>query len=145
MYISGENIVMKPYTPVDAYAVMPMEGGITSGGTGGDATVTQGVRFLWTYDPANPAGNPSGFTGSGWFENSVGTPIWNLKDSGSSLTLETILYEFSQGHRHNLNDVFEHWQIYVAEQAQGNVDVVKEFVMQLMAVSGIDCWSFIQG
>lgn len=27
MYISGENIVVKPYTPVDAYAVMPMAGG----------------------------------------------------------------------------------------------------------------------
>lgn len=146
MYISGENIVVKPYTPVDAYAVMPMAGGIISGGTGGEATVTKGVRFLWTYNPANPAGNPSGFAGSGWFENSVGTPIWyNQYEYKPQLTLETILYEFSQGHRHNLNDVFEHWQIYVAEQAQGNVDVVKEFVMQLMAVSDDACWSFIQG
>lgn len=139
MYISGENIVVKPYTPVDAYAVMPMAGGIISGGTGGDATVTKGVRFLWVYDPGTPAGAPSGFTGMGWFENSMGTPIWNLKDSGSSLTLETILYEFSKNQRHDLNDVFENWQIYVNEQAQANVDVVKDFINQLSD----ECWTFI--
>lgn len=139
MYISGENIVVKPYTPVDAYAVMPTAGVVISGGTGGDATVTKGVRCLWVYDPGTPAGAPSGFTGMGWFENSMGTPIWNLKDSGSSLTLETILYEFSENQRHDLNDVFEHWQIYVNEQAQANVDVVKNFINQLRD----ECWTFI--
>lgn len=139
MYISGENIVMKPYTPVDAYAVMPSPGGIISGETGGEEIETRGVRFLWVYAPGTPAGAPSGFTGMGWFENSMGTPIWNLKDSGSSLTLETILYEFSENQRHDLNDVFEHWQIYVNEQAQANVDVVKDFINQLRD----ECWTFI--
>lgn len=133
MYISGENIVMKPYTPVDAYAVMPMAGGIISGGTGGDATLTDGVRFNWVYDPNNP--DKSGFTGQGWFAEIEGSPIYyNIQEH--NMTLEGILSEFA-GDRVDLNDVFQNWQIYVdAEKSKGR-DVVFEFQQKL----GWTCWS----
>lgn len=135
MYISGENIVMKPYTPVDAYAVMPMAGGIISGGTGGDATLTDGVRFNWVYDPNNP--DKSGFTGQGWFADAEGSPIYyNIQEH--HMTLEGILSEFA-GDRVDLNDVFQNWQIYVdAEKSKGR-DVVFEFQQKL----GWTCWSNI--
>ena len=138
MYISGENIVMKPYTPVDAYAVMPMAGGIISGGTEGDATLTGSVRFSWVYDPNTPDKSPSGFTGQGWFAEIEGSPIWySIKFGG--MTLEGILGEFSAGHRVNLNDVFQKWQNYVdAGEFQGR-DVVFEFQQRL----GWKCWSNI--
>ena len=55
------------YTPVEAYGVSTFAAGIISGGTGGEATVTQGVRFTWVYDPDSPDASPSGFTGQGWF------------------------------------------------------------------------------
>lgn len=136
MYISGENIVMKPYTPVDAYAVMPMAGGIISGGTGGDATLTDGVRFNWVYDPNNP--DKSGFTGQGWFAEIEGSPIWySIKFGG--MTLDGILGEFGTGKRVDLNDVFQKWQNYVdAGESQGK-DIVQEFQQKL----GWTCWSNI--
>lgn len=135
MYISGENIVVKPYAPVDAYAVMPMADGIISGGTGGDATLTQGVRFTWVYDPNTPDASPSGFTGQGWFADAEGSPIYyNIQEHG--MTLEGILSEFA-GDRVDLNDVFQNWQIYVdAEKSKGR-DVVFEFQQRL----GWKCWS----
>lgn len=135
MYISGENIVMKPYTPVDAYAVMPMADSIISGGTGGDATLTQGVRFTWVYDPNTPDASPSGFTGQGWFADAEGSPIYyNIQEH--RMTLEGILSEFA-GDRVDLNDVFQNWQIYVdAEKSKGR-DVVFEFQQRL----GWKCWS----
>ena len=135
MYISGENIVMKPYTPVDAYAVMPMADSIISGGTGGDATLTQGVRFTWVYDPSTPDASPSGFTGQGWFADAEGSPIYyNIQKH--DITLEGILSEFA-GDRVDLNDVFQNWQIYVdAEKSKGR-DVVFEFQQRL----GWQCWS----
>lgn len=138
MYISGENIVVKPYTPVDAYAVMPMADGITSGGTGGDATLTDGVRFLWVYNPDSPAGSPSGFTGKGWFEDLPGSPIW-YSIQFQTATLEDILNGFAEGDRVNLNDVFQNWQSYVdAQSSQGN-DVVQNFQRAV----DYDCWSNI--
>lgn len=132
MYISGENIVVKPYTPVDAYAVMPMEGGITSGGTGGDATVTQGVRFLWVYNPGTPDGPPSGFSGKGWFADMVGSPI-----EYSKMKLSDILQEFSTGARVDLNDVFQKWQGYVDKELANENDILKTFQMAV----GYDCWT----
>lgn len=136
MYISGENIVVKPYTPVDAYAVMPMAGGITSGGTGGDATVTQGVRFTWVYDPDTPDASPSGFTGQGWFADKVGSPIWYCI-TFCSMTLEGILAGFGSGDRVSLNDVFQNWQNYVDAQGFQGKDVIQEFQQQL----GWICWT----
>lgn len=137
MYINGENIVVKPYTPVDAYAVMPMAGGIISGGTGGDATLTQGVRFTWVYDPDTPDASPSGFTGQGWFADAEGSPIYyNIQEHG--MTLEGILSEFA-GDRVDLNDVFQNWQIYVDAEKSQERDVVFEFQQKL----GWTCWSNI--
>lgn len=138
MYISGENMVVKPYTPVDAYAVMPMAGGIISGGSGGDATVTQGVRFLWVYDPDTPNGSPSGFTGKGWFADTEGSPIW-YSIHFHSMTLEGILGEFANGTRTNLNDVFTNWQNYVNALGAQGTDVVQNFQAEFGFNSG--CWS----
>lgn len=134
--IYGDNVVY--YTPVEAYPVMLMDGGIISGGTGGDATTTQGVRFTWVYDPDTPGGTPSGFTGKGWFAETVGSPIWYSIEF-YSMTLQGILDEFSGGTRTNLNDVFTNWQNYVdAGSFQGN-DVVQQFQRAV----DYDCWSNI--
>ena len=137
MYISGENIVMKPYTPVDAYAVMPTAGVVISGGSGGESTVTKGVRFLWVYNPTKPEASPSGFIGRGWFEETEGSPIWYSIKRG--MTLEGILGEFSTGHRVNLNDVFQNWQDYVEEQGAQGKDVVQLFQANFGFDSG--CWT----
>lgn len=111
MYISGENIVMKPYTPVDAYAVMPMADGIVSGGAG-DGNVSVGkTRFFWVYDPDNPGRN--GFTGAGWFCEIANTPLERI--SGTEL-----LRQFSAGERTDLNKEFEAWQIVVSNQPDGS-------------------------
>lgn len=138
MYISGENIVMKPYTPVDAYAVMPMADGITSGEVGGGHTVTQGVQFLWVYVPETPNGSPSGFTGKGWFADAEGSPIWySIEFFG--MTLDGILSEFAAGDRKNLNDVFQNWQNYVDAQGSQGKDVVQLFQANFGFGSG--CWT----
>lgn len=131
--ISGSNEV---YIPVDAYAVMPMAGGIISGGTGGDDTVTQGVRFSWVYDPDIPGGTPSGFTGQGWFADTEGSPIW-YSINFHSMTLQGILDEFERGTRANLNDVFTNWQRYVDAEGSQGTDVVQQFQQKL----GWTCWS----
>lgn len=136
MYISGENIVVKPYTPVDAYAVMPMDAGVASSDVGGGHTITQGVRFIWAYDPDNPNGPPSGFTGQGWFADADGSPIW-YSIKFFNMTLEGILSEFAVGGRANLNDVFQNWQNYVDASGSQSRDIVKEFQQKL----GWDCWS----
>lgn len=135
--ITGSNDV---YTPVDAYGVTTFADGISSGGTGGDATLTQGVRFMWVYNPASPEGAPSGFTGHGWFEETDGSPIWySIQNSG--ITMERILEGFANGNRTNLNDVFQNWQNYVdAAASQGN-DIVKNFQQSV----GYDCWSNLNG
>lgn len=138
MYISGENIVMKPYTPVDAYAVMPTAGVVISGGSGGESTVTKGVNFLWVYNPVNPAGPPSGFTGMGWFADTEHSPIWYSIQSKTA-TLEDILNGFAGGGRVNLNDVFQNWQDYVEEQGALGRDVVMLFQEEFGFHSG--CWT----
>lgn len=124
------------YTPVEGNGVSLFAEGIMSGGTGGDATVTQGVRFLWVYDPDHPTGSPSGFTGQGWFAEVEGSPIWHSTQN-YGITLDVILKEFKGGTRINLNDVFTRWQNYVdAAGSQGN-DVLKQFQERV----GYDCWS----
>lgn len=135
--ITGSNDV---YTPVDAYGVTTFADGISSGGTGGDATLTQGVRFMWVYDPDNPSGAPSGFTGQGWFEGTNGSPIW-YSTNLYNITLADILKGFADGDRTDLNDVFKNWQNYVdAAASQGN-DIVQNF-QQLV---GYSCWSNLNG
>ena len=111
MYISGENIVMKPYTPVDAYAVMPMEGGITSGGTGDGNVIVDETRFFWVYDPDHP--EKSGFTGVGWFCGVEGTPLQSIPSD------EELLNQFANG-RTDLNQEFTAWQEYVNQYPEGN-------------------------
>ena len=130
MYISGENIVMKPYTPVDAYAVMPTAGVVISGWSGGESTVTKGVNFLWVYNPVNPAEPPSGFTGMGWFADTEHSPIW-CSIKYHEMTLKGILDGFANGYRTNLNDVFQNWQDYVEEQGALGRDVVMLFQEEL--------------
>lgn len=111
MYISGENIVMKPYTPVDAYAVMPMAGGITSGGTGDGNVIVDKTRFFWVYDPDHP--EKSGFTGVGWFCGVTGTPLQYISSD------EELLKQFANG-RTDLNQEFTAWQEYVDQYPEGN-------------------------
>lgn len=124
------------YTPVEAYGVSTFAGGISSGGMGGDATVTEGVRFLWKYDPESPRVTPSGFTGKGWFENTYGSPIWySIQFHG--MDLDTILAEFANNSRVNLNDIFKNWQVYVDAQEWQNNDVVQQFQRAV----DYDCWS----
>lgn len=123
------------YTPVEAYGVSTFAGGISSGGMGGDATVTEGVRFLWKYDPEFPRAAPSGFTGKGWFENTYGSPIWySIKFHG--MALDTILAGFANNSRGDLNDIFKNWQVYVEAQASQNNDVVQQFQRAV----DYDCW-----
>ena len=129
----GDNVV--DYTPVEAYPVMTMDVGIISGGTGGNATTTQGVQFFWVFNPTWPDSNPSGFTGQGWFAETEGSPIW-YSIQFHSMTLDGILSEFASGRRISLNDVFTNWQNYVnAAGSQGN-DVVQQFQQKL----GWICW-----
>ena len=137
MAIYGDNDVYAN-SPVAAYSVGTRDGGITSGGTGGDAAVTQGVRFFWTYDPTSPNGTPSGFTGKGWFESTPGSPIWySIQNYG--MTLQGILDGFKEGDRTNLNDVFTNWQNYVDAQGSQGTDVVQQF----QRLVDYDCWSNI--
>ena len=83
MYLEGSNTV--EYTPVDAYAVMPMADGIISGGGGDEATVVQSTRFYWVYNPESP--ETSGFTGSGkWFCGVANTPL-------ASISEDTLLHQ----------------------------------------------------
>lgn len=134
--IFGSNDV---YEPVAAYDVgQYTRNGIISGGSGGNATTTQGVRFLWTYDPNSPDGAPSGFTGKGWFENTDGSPIW-YSIKYCSMTLEGILAGFAGGTNPNLNDVFTNWQEYVDAQDFQGTDVVQQFQIAV----DYDCWSNI--
>ena len=132
----GDNVVY--YTPVEAYPVMTMAVGIISGGTGGDAAVTEGVRFLWVYDPESPNKAPSGFTGQGWFAEHEGSPIWYSSNFGN-ISLNSILDGFAKGLRIDLNDVFSKWQIYVDAQGSQSKDVIKEF----QRLVEFDCWSNI--
>lgn len=125
------------YTPVEAYGISTFAGGISSGGTGGDVTVTNGVRFIWVYDPSQPAESPSGFTGKGWFADAEGSPIWySIQFYG--MTLEGILAGFANESRKNLNDIFTNWQDYVDAQGWQGRDVVQQFQQKLGWTS---CWS----
>lgn len=133
---TGSETIYINYTPVQARGISTFAGGIASGGTGGDATITQGVRFTWVYDPGNPDDTPSGFTGQGWFAGTEGSPIWYSSEF-YNMTLKGILDGFYAGTRTNLNDVFTNWQNYVdAEGSIGN-DVVQQFQRAV----GYDCWS----
>lgn len=110
MYISGENIVVKPYTPVDAYAVMPMADGITSGGNGGGNVIVGRTRFYWVYNPDPMA--PNGFTGAGWFCDIQNTPLYGIPEA-------ELRRQFATGERTDLNKEFETWQILVNNQPDG--------------------------
>lgn len=125
MYISGENIVMKPYTPVDAYAVMPMEAGLASGGTGDSNLTTSTTRFLWVYVPDHP--ESSGFIGAGWFCEVPNTPLGGMKES-------TLIEEFENG-RTNLDDIFAAWQILIDGQGEGE-DYVGDLIDLIYANGG---------
>ena len=133
MAIYGDNDVYAN-SPVAAYSVGTRNGGIISGGTGDEATVTQGVNFKWVYDPNDSAG--SGFTGNGWFADTLGSPIWcSIQYYG--MTLQGILDEFAVGTRTNLNDVFKNWQNYVDLEGSQDNDVLQQF----QRLVGYDCWS----
>ena len=82
------------------------------------------------YDPNG--GISSGFTGVGWFEDTCGSPI-----AVSGKNLDTILAEFENGSRTNLNDVLEAWQTYVSDHP----GTVSSFVNTLVAKGGGGCWS----
>ena len=130
--IFGSNDV---YEPVAAYDVgQYTRNGIISGGNGGNVTTTQGVTFTWVYDPNTP--NASGFTGSGWHQDTEGSPIWYYETVVSPGT--DIVQQIVEGQRSNLDDVFRSWQDYVNVQSfQGN-DVLKQFQQVVW-----NCWSNI--
>ena len=94
------------YTPVQAYSLNSERSGIISGGNGEGAITTEGARFSWVYDPDNP--DSSGFTGRGWFEDAG--PI-----TQAGYNVQTILEQFANGQRTDLNDVFAAWQRYCDE------------------------------
>lgn len=127
--IEGSNWV-EEYQPVQAYSVEVSSNGIISGGGGDEAIVSEGTTFYWRYDPNG--GISSGFTGVGWFEDTCGSPI-----AVSGKNLDTILAEFENGSRTNLNDVFEAWQTYVSDHP----GTVSSFVNTLVAKGGGGCWS----
>lgn len=129
MYISGENIVVKPYTPVDAYAVMPMAGGIISGGSGDDNVTVSHTRFFWVYDPDNPGG--SGFTGVGWFCGVYGTPLQGYE------TEKEFLAVFGT-EKTDLNDEFAAWQEFINNNPTENW--VQNF-MQMIVAAGDLYWN----
>lgn len=135
---TGSETIYINYTPVQARGISTFAGGIASGGTGGDATTTKGVRFTWAYDPEFPDKTPSGFTGQGWFAETQGSPIW-YSIMFCNMTLKGILDEFKAGTRANLNDVFLNWQTYVDAQGWQGTDVVQQFQAKL----GWTCWSNI--
>ena len=131
MYISGENIVVKPYTPVDAYAVMPMGDGFASGETGDGNVVVANTRFFWEYIPGDPEN--SGFTGAGWFCGVSNTPLAKVKE-------EDLIAEFENG-RTDLNDIFAAWQIVVDNQGEGQ-DYVGDLIDLIYANGGnSSCYS----
>lgn len=125
--IYGDNVVY--YTPVEAYPVMLLDGGIISGVTGDDNVIVGSTRFFWIYDPDNPT--LSGFTGGGkWYCGVPYTPLANISD-------DTVLrQEFASGERENLNTEFTEWQDVVSNQPSG-ADYVKDF----MELVGFDCFS----
>lgn len=129
MYISGENIVVKPYTPVDAYAVMPMADGITSGGSGDHNVTASHTRFFWVYDPDHP--EKSGFTGVGWFCGVTGTPLQYISSD------EELLKQFANG-RTDLNQEFTAWQEFVNNNTTKNW--VQNF-MQMIVAAGDHNWN----
>ena len=129
MYISGENIVVKPYTPVDAYAVMPMADGITSGGNGGGNVIDGRTRFYWVYNPDSPDG--SGFTGVGWFCGVEGTPLQGYA------TEEDFLAVFGT-EKTDLNDEFAAWQEFVNNDTRENW--LQNF-MQMIVAAGDLYWN----
>lgn len=135
MAIYGDNDVYAN-SPVAAYSVGTRDGGIISGGTGGEATATQGVNFKWVYDPGTPGASPSGFTGQGWFADTPGSPIWYSSEIGST-SLQDILDGFESGTRTTLNDVFQNWQNYVDAAGSQENDVLQQF----QRLVGYDCWS----
>lgn len=109
MYISGENIVVKPYTPVDAYAVMPMADGVVSGGIGDGNVIVGETSFFWVYSPEPSA--PNGFTGAGWFCDIPNTPLYGISE-------DELRRQFSSGERTDLNKEFEAWQVLVNNQPE---------------------------
>lgn len=135
MAIYGDNDVYAN-SPVAAYSVGTRDGGIISGGAGGNVTTTQGVNFKWVYNPDTPDDTPSGFTGKGWFADTEGSPIWYSSKNGTDL--ETILAGFAAGTRGDLNDVFQNWQSYVDAEGFIGTDVLKQFQGLVW-----DCWSNI--
>ena len=134
--IYGSNSV-EEYSTVQAFTADPSDSGIISGGTGDSTVVVGGVRFYWIYNPQNPSGPGSGFTGCGWFETIDDTPI---KVCGKPLS--SILDQFADGTRSDLNDVFSTWQSYVIQQAEsGRTGIVSNFEELLGRANGWDCWN----
>lgn len=136
--ITGSNNI---YTPVDAYGVETYADGMISGGSGDNIIPSNGVRFLWIYNPDNPYTYPSGFSGNGWFENVSWGPIGYFLDH-NPLDFEQFIQSFSTS-RTNLNDVFSTWQAYVTEQSKYNNDVAQKFIEKIGGFNAKNCWSLI--
>lgn len=111
--LSGSEVV---YTPVEANGVSFQAARIISGGSGGDATITSSMRFFWFYNPDTKQG---GFTGVRWYEDMVGSPIYNyLRDNSKQLS--EFLDEFVDAvPRQNLNDIFSAWNDFVKNNSEG--------------------------
>lgn len=119
--ITGSNEV---YTPVDAYRVATYADSVISGGNTGNEVISGNTRFYWVYDPNDPYGKTtSGFTGQGWFENILYSPIgYYMTVNGDKDIMVLINDIFGDSGTNNLNNVFDVWQNYVKSnpEAVGN-------------------------
>lgn len=129
--IYGDNRV-EEYSTVQAFSVEPANARVISGGSGEDITVTEGTTFFWVYDPTGAT--PSGFTGTGWYNDTPNSPI-----CVSGISIKEIEDGFANETRTNLNDVFSAWQSFVNQHA--GEGIVSDFVTTLVNNGGGNCWS----
>lgn len=127
MAISGSNYI--EYETVAANAISTFALGQISGGGEGSGTVVGGASFNWTYDPDLTSGN--GFTGNGWFCGVPNTPL-------AGITEESLIDQFNNQGRTNLDDYFKNWQSVVDNQPEGS-----DYVHDFMEKVGWDCFSMV--
>lgn len=120
------NDVKEPevYSEVYGRAVDPSNSSQISD-DGGEHTIVGGYTFLWSY----AEGGNNGFTGSGWFDTTAGTPLAVYGISGKALEAQ-----LQSGERTNLHDIFSNWQVYATNNPDAHV--ASEFAKMLPD----NCW-----
>lgn len=123
--IYGDNYV-EVYSPVEAYSVNSRSARIISGGSGDDAVISQGTRFLWRYDPDNP--DNSGFTGYGWFADEPNTPLATFGND------DAVNQAFANEEISNLNTYFAAWQELINSTPDNTY--VQSFLIKIAFAAG---------